>query len=280
MTLGGYRLSMATVNSGTARSKVRLLKRLGCRVVLMAMALTAVACGRAGTAPPASPTPLAAAVPSPPRQSIAFDMTGVVADDEGAPVPGAHIAVQLDYEDLASMLTDASGAYKVNFTGVPGSNHLSPKDPPGTEDAVAFAVVEATGYEPYARYILGADPHLIENIRLHRIKRITAGDSAVLTVAADDTVCVTDAWPGRELICGTLRVVVPSNGTMSVEAVPTQAASGFPILEVYGGGTGAPRTNPTAFRVAAGTEYTVKVEVASGLLASQSFVVKTSMTGR
>jgi hypothetical protein len=67
---------------------------------------------------------------------------------------------------------------------------------------------------------------------------------------------------------------------MSIEAVPTQPASELPMLEVYGGGTGAPRANPTALRVTAGTEYTVKVEVPWGFTGSQSFVVKTSMTQR
>lgn len=208
---------------------------------------------------------------------MTFEMTGVVVDDEGAPVPGAKVEVWFDYVDLASVVTDESGHYTVNFVGVPGQNHLAPRDPVGTEEAVAFAQVDVSGYEPYARYILGSTPYLVEDVRLHRVTRIMAGQSAVVTIAPADTVCVLDVWPGRELICGTLRVVAPSNGTVRVYAVPIQAASQPPMLALYGGGAGAPPGNPTALQVAAGTEYTVRVEVPWGSFGSQSFVVNTTL---
>ena len=68
--------------------------------------------------------------------------------------------------------------------------------------------------------------------RPFRQARITAGESAVLAVAPDDKVCASDAWPGRELICGTLRVVAPQDGTMTIEAVPGQSRLAAPTLEV------------------------------------------------
>jgi hypothetical protein len=256
------------------------MKMLGCSFILLVAVLLAAACDGRGPTTPTSPSAPPAAVPSPPRQSMSFEMTGVVTDDDGPPVPGAKVAVWRDYVDVPSMLTDGSGAYKLKFTAVPGSAYVLNWDPAGTEDAVAFVTVEASGYEPYARYILGTTQDLVENIRLHRIKRITAGESAVLTIVPDDTVCVLDVWPGRELICGTLRVVAPDNGIMTVEAVPTQATSELPMLEFFGNQTGAPRANPTALRVTAGIEYTIKVEVPRGFTGSQSFVVKTSMTVR
>ena len=264
-------------------------------VIVLAVSLLPAACdSRAPTSPAltgrvtrlttahshAAHTP-ARCRPSPPRQSNTFEMTGVVTNEAGTPLAGASLEIWVDYGNehgpTASDLTNARGAYKVNFASLLGSNHYPQFDPAGTRQAVAFVTVEASGYEPYARYVLGTHQHLVENIRLHRIQRITAGESAVLTIASDDSVCVIDAWPGRELICTRLRVVAPQDGIMSVEAVPTQPGFELRMLEVWGGGTGAPRGNPTALRVTGGTEYTVAVGVPWGIDASQSFVVKTSM---
>jgi hypothetical protein len=207
-------------------------------------------------------------------------MTGRVTDDEGRPVAGAKVTIILDFGEWYGpnpwVLTDASGRYRVNFMAVPGSNHYPGLDPPGTKEAVGFVLVEASGYDWHSRYVLGTTEHLVENIRLRRIQRITAGESAVLAVAPDDKACGSDAWPGRGLICGTLRVVAPHDGTMTIEAVPGQAGSQLPTLEVWSDRTGG-RGNPTSISVVAGTEYTVNVELPWGISASQSFVVKTSL---
>ena len=142
---------------------------------------------------------------------------------------------------------------------------------------MAFTRVEAEGYEPYARFVVGPGQHLVENVRLRRIERIEAGESSVLSISPDDSVCFLDVWPGRELICRTLRVVAFKDGVMGVEAIPTQPGFELPTLEVYDNRTGAPRGNPTAIAVATGVEYTVRIEVPSGFGTRQSFVVKTSM---
>jgi hypothetical protein len=120
---------------------------------------------------------------------------------------------------LVGRSTYGSGRYKIDFTSAPGSNYFAGWDPPGTQDAVAFALVQASGYERYARFILGSTPELVENIHLHPIRRITAGASAMLTVSPEDTVCITDGWPGRELVCGIVRVVAPTDGVINVQAV-------------------------------------------------------------
>ena len=99
----------------------------------------------------------------------------------------------------------------------------------------------------------------------------------MVTIRPEDTACVVDAWPGRELTCGIVRVEVPSAGVLRVEAVPTQPGALRPSLVVYGSNSGAPRANPTSLSVASG-EYFVNVEVPWGE-PTQSFVVSTSLAG-
>jgi hypothetical protein len=116
----------------------------------------------------------------------------------------------------------------------------------------------------------------VENFRLHRIRRITAGESAVVTVAPDDRVCSGDTWPGRETICGVVRIVSASDGILTVQAFPTEASSALASMEVYdsrGGGRG----NPVSLSVNAGSEYIAVFSVPWGLAASRSFLVLTSV---
>ena len=206
-------------------------------------------------------------------------MSGLVTDDEGTRVPGAKVTVMLDEYSGPSVFTDATGRYAIGFDGVPGGIHFPGLDAVGTEEAVTFATVEALGYERFARLILGTTPHLVEDVRLHRIRRITAGESVTLTIAPDDTVCVIDSWPGRGLICGIVYVVIPSTGTLSVEAIPIHPALPRPAVSVYGTNAGS-RGNPTAIQVFAGAEYTVNVELPWGGSTNQSVLVKTSITVR
>jgi hypothetical protein len=207
---------------------------------------------------------------------MAFDMTGVVTDAEGRPVSGAKVIVWRDYDHLSSVVTDTAGRYKVNFSGAPGSNHVPNADPPGTQDAVAFLEIEAPGYERLAHYILGTAEHLVQNVRLHRRQRIAAGESAVLSIGPDDTVCAVDAWPWRGLKCGIVHVVAQTSGRMTVEAVPTQHGGNAPTLEVYShSDRSSGYGNPVSIPVTAGIEYIVDVAVPWDT--SQSFALNTTM---
>jgi hypothetical protein len=252
-------------------------------LIALLSVLFAEACGSSSGPTPTSPTRPSSASstasnPSPLRESTTFEMSGAITNNEGTPVANATVTVWHDDFDVdrGSAVTDGSGRYQLTFTGVRGSEYYPNLDPPGTQDGVGFIVVEAAGYERYARYILGTSPQLIENVHLHPIRRITAGDSAMMTIVPDDTACVLDAWPGRELICGIVRVVPPREGVMKVEAVSSQPGSQRPVLALYGGGTGAARANPTSLPVVAGIEYFVDIELPWGT--NQSVVLQTSIT--
>jgi hypothetical protein len=138
--------------------------------------------------------------------------------------------------------------------------------------------VEAAGYERYARYVSGAVPRLLEDLHVHRIRRITAGESTVLMMTAADTVCAIDTLPSRHQVCGIVRVVAPGSGIMAVEVLAN--GEGLePSVEVYGDRTGA-RGNPVSIGVLAGAEYKIDVALPSGLEGSRSLTIRTSIAVR
>ena len=124
------------------------------------------------------------------------------------------------------------------------------------------------------------------------IERIVAGDSIVVTVAADDTLCVNAlqgmAGVGPDYVCRSVRVVAPIDGIMTLEARSTQGGA-RPPLEVELVAIVAPGKlgccaerieNPTSMVVTAGTEAVANVEMLSRSTTSQSFTLITSMRPR
>jgi hypothetical protein len=255
------------------------------RLVALGFALSAfMACsGQTPTTPttPVQSAPSSTGDPRPVRSAMRFDVTGTVTDEEGAAVLGAGVEIWSDYQALASATTDAAGTYRLEFTGVPGSNYVPGKDPAGTEDAIAFLQVDTdrtvNGFERYARYLLGGGEHLVENIRLRRIKRIAVGESVSITMDRADTVCVLDVWPGRESICGIARLIPTKSGLLRVQASAGQGAGDMPQLTVYSSQSGV-RSNPAVLQVSAGTEYHINVERPWAFSGPESFIVSTSVT--
>jgi hypothetical protein len=202
-------------------------------------------------------------------------MTGLVTDEEGAPISGATVTALVDPYTGPFAVTDGSGRYSLQFVSTRGANG----GPPGTELAVAMALVEAAGYEWYARYVVAATEEVRETFRLLRVRRITAGQSAAVTVAPDGRVCGGDWSPGRETICAVIRVVVPTDGILTVRARPSDGGSALSSLEVFAPKNGG-RGNPVSIPAFAGTEYQAVLALPWGLTASRSFVVETSLSPR
>ncbi len=164
-------------------------------------------------------------------------------------------------------ITDSSGNYTV------------------ASGPAGMTFVEADNYATDYRYV-GGTPH---NVHLYPIRRITAGDSTSVTVAPDDTLCVNNVQDspglGPDYVCRSVRVVAPSAGVMTLEALST--TNGPPPLlevEIVAGGNGpcCPERleNPTSIPVTAGTEVVAHVEMPFGSATSQSFTLNTSMRPR
>ncbi len=191
-------------------------------------------------------------------------LTGKVTNAaNSSPISAATVRINGRY----STTTDTSGTYSV--TGFLDLGDYS------------ITYVFAEEYDSDVRYIRGTS----QNVRLHRTEWIVAGVSKTLTVTPDDTLCSNNlqdpSFGGPTYVCRSVRVVAPSDGVMTVEAVSTQDRT-HPPLEVETVG-GAPccferMANPVSIPVTAGTEVLVNVEMASGSTTSQSFTLTTSMT--
>ena len=222
--------------------------------IVLLVTLASACSGGNSTATSPSPKPLP---PDP------VSVTGQVTDSAtSAPISGATVSFNLG----GSTTTDSSG----NF-GVTGS--LDP--------TYNVTFVSANNYEEDVRRYIGATP---QNFHLHRIERITAGDSTSVTVAPDDTLCVNNVQDtlglGQDYVCRSVRVVAPADGILTVEALSTQTGVHPPLeAEKFGGPNCCSERmgNPTSIQVTAGTELVVSVEMVLGSTTSQSFTLTTSM---
>jgi hypothetical protein len=224
-------------------------------VVTLVLVSVATACKGGGLI-----TPTGASQPG-----EAFEVTGVVTDDHAVPVAGAYVTMAR-LEARPSVVTDASGAYKIDFKAMPRVNPLT------GGSFLARAEILADGYDEYWRNV-EASSHLIENFRLHRITQVTAGDSIFLSVTPDNGDCHADLYGP----CGRLRVSVPANGKLRLDAVPTRQGGAPPQLDVCCAAGNERYGNPITIPVTAGMELRVEVGHAwPGVATSESIIVNTS----
>ena len=205
-----------------------------------------------------SPTPLPRAPPSPATTVLTWQVT------DSATWRRLLVIVR---STAAIATTDSLGNYSLTGLLDYGGNH-------------DLTYVAASNYASDYHYIRGTS----QNVRLYRITRITAGDSTVVTVAPDDTLCVNNVQDspglGPDYVCRSVRVVAPSDGIMTLEALSTQGGAHPPLeVETVGAATCCSERlgNPTSIQVTAGTVVVANVEMVLGSTTSQSFSLNTSM---
>ena len=226
------------------------------RAVALVVLIIAASChGGNPASPSGSPALVARGEP--------FEVAGVVTDERGTPMAGAVVTMAMGgpASHWPSALTDASGSYKISFTAMPNV-------------FVARAQVVAEGYEEYWRSIMrstGATT-FIENFRLDRIIRVTAGDSIVLTVPPDVGEC--RGWVAQ--VCPIVRVTVPSQGHLTIEVHPIGQSAELPPVEVCCVDGNETYGNPITVPVSSERELEVKVGLRRGVTPPLAFLVKTS----
>jgi hypothetical protein len=238
------------------------------RAALLLFTSIVAACG--GSRPPAPTTPTPA--PTPPLAPDTFSLSGQITDSAiGSVISGAVVRMTYPcYPRCQSTTTDDLGNYNLAVI-------LSGE----------FGVVSKSEYENDSRWFrhASAGPQHV-NIRLHRIERLTAGESTVLTVEPDDPICFNDIqdFPGLggEFVCRTVRIMVLNGGILTVEAVPTSPDTVLTGLEIQDADVAdsseeACCANVATVPVRAGREIMANVEMDASSTASHSFVVNTSL---
>jgi hypothetical protein len=168
---------------------------------------------------------------------------------------------------MPSAITDSLGGYRL--TGLPG---------PGGGGLVWAT---AANYEDDLQYHRAA----VQDFRLYPIQRITVGDAAAVTVGPDDTLCWTDThapgW-GADFVCRIVRIAVPTDGILTVEALPTRGGPRPPlVVQIIAAGRLLDERlgNPMSLQVPSGAEAVAFVEMASSETTTQSFTLNTSIKG-
>ncbi len=246
-----------------------------CLLVLPAV-IAALGCD--GRMPVAPSAPLESSTPQPSEQQRPlpaaperFEVSGVVTSDQGAPLVGAKVtmATTAAYPEWPSVLTDASGAYRIIFSATT-MNHTVGK-------FVARAEVTAPEYELYWRSLVATTSSTFnESFRLQRIQRVVAGRLMNVSFASDIGEC--PGWVAQ--VCGTVRITVPTQGNVTVDVVAT--GGGRPTLEACCVAGDEVQGNPITVPGDAGTEVEVRIGLRSGApnapsFVNQSFEVKTSV---
>ena len=139
----------------------------------------------------------------------------------------------------------------------------------------------AKGYEDDLDYYRAAS----QDFRLYPIERVPAGGSTVVTVRSDDSLCWNNIWEpgyGADYVCRKVRIV-PTDGIMTVEALPIGGGSRPPlVVAVYAGNRVLDERlgNPVSVQLTGGTEVIAFVAMVSGSPTTQSFTLTTSMAPR
>ena len=164
--------------------------------------------------------------------------------------------------------TDGSGTYTIDGLLDYGTKH-------------DYTYVTATNYFSDYRYIRGTT----QDVSLRRIERIVAGQTTILTVDPNDSLCVNNVQDtpgvGPDYLCRSVRVVAPSDGVVTLEAWSTDDETRPPLeVETVGGSSCCfdRIENPTSVQVTAGTELVANVEMLSGSTTSRSFTLTTAMS--
>jgi hypothetical protein len=229
----------------------------GC-VLLLLMSVSACGSNQSPSAPSSTPSPAPAPIQ---RPTSTFHLTGIVTDDDGRPVTGASVRI---LNTSVSSTTDGSGFYSLDL--VTDAGH-----------GIGWVKVNSVGHDPsYDLIPASSSQNISQNMHVYRIRRITAGESTVLTVATGDTAC----GDNDQFICRTAHIVAPFDGRMTIEAVPTASAvsAGLEIIIVGRGSVSHCCPLTTSVQVTAGAEVVANVGMSGASTVSQSFVLNTSLT--
>jgi hypothetical protein len=218
--------------------------------------------------------------PSSTTASSSFELSGVAVGDDGRPIANAPLHVNFltpngeNSPGLAGR-TDEAGRYQVQFGAKRGAY---------SRGSTAMVWVKGDGYEIEYGWFrpTTSESHQTLDLRPRLIRQMTAGDAVSVTVAPDDTPCINNVQdiPAMKpyYTCRAVRILVPGDGILTVEATSAGSGASRPPLEIEG----VPEPdccffgNPLTMTVTAGMVVRVNVELVEGL-PSQTFTLTTTI---
>jgi hypothetical protein len=151
--------------------------------------------------PPSGPQPL------PPQQATEYRVSGIVRNEDGRAVANASVSVAADpgaFPDRRTT-TQADGQYEFLFSQV------NPPPPVivafGDEDGSTIRLLDWTGQNS-----------IVKDLRLRRVRMLTAGESMTTTIDADSSLCSWEYSSSITTLCEWFIVATPAGGTLTVEA--------------------------------------------------------------
>ena len=234
---------------------------------------TAAACHGGGpttptSARPATPPPTSTGTPAA-SSGEPFDVTGVVTDEQGAPVAGAAVTMAHWLAGTLyrpAVLTDASGGYAFQFSSNPWI-------------ARRAAVRRERKSSPTGMTGIGGPSR--PPVRTSSRMCVCSGSSAFPPAVPSSCLSqrrTENALAGCTGPCGRMRVAAVTDGNLTIDASPTAASAARPQLQVCCLSGDDRYGNPVTLPVAAGVELWVEVgQTAAGVVPSQTVITTTSL---
>jgi hypothetical protein len=187
------------------------------RLVALGSMVALAGCGSS------SPAPVPSTVTVLPTNPVLVQLSGVVTDDDGAPVPGVTVFVSPwngpagpgVFGNAVTTVTDGSGRYSVTFNSVlaPGGGSPVP------------VYTEKSGYESSDYYGIGCGATnacrpdastFALNLRIYRIRSVPVGRSTTIDVKRGDPEC--GGGDDVPFFCRAVRITGPPGATVALQA--------------------------------------------------------------
>ena len=201
-------------------------------------------CACDSTRTPTSPAPTSSTSPPPaPTAPVAptalrYQLSGRVTDEMGTRLAGALVVVHYRPDRpnggpstpsskcswdgcFLNVLTDADGFFEVE---------LNAESDPSLPGAFGYLHTEFAGYQSDVQILTVGTTPITKNLRISPVRRINAGESTTVSIAADSPLC----WPNGEGVfdwtrrCETVRVTAQTAGTLVIEA--RTPGGGVPVI--------------------------------------------------
>jgi hypothetical protein len=164
-------------------------------------------------------------------------VSGVLTDETGSPVAGARVLVDYirggEFSDppaschsqgcFIAAVTDGGGHYDIAFEPGPGPIFLA-------EGAgVLYSVRD--GYQTAIQLLPRGAPEIVQNLRLHRSRTVTAGQSFMVSIEPQSSSCSDlEDWYLLNNKCEEVDVLTAEAGRLTIEGRPVAAGGIIPVI--------------------------------------------------